>query len=91
VELDGASLLPIIRDDAPSHHAVMHWGWYDQWVVREGDWKLIGTGDEPTELVNLAEENPERTNHAQDQPELVARLLAMHLSWLAEVTPQDTE
>jgi arylsulfatase A-like enzyme len=87
VELDGRSLLPIVRDDAPSHHDVLHWQWIDRWAVREGAWKLIGVGDEPLELVNLADDEPEWVNHAADRPELVARLLALHAAWLQEVTP----
>lgn len=89
VTLDGASLLPIIQANAPSHHDVMHWGWRSGWAVREGDWKLIGNGDNPIELVNLADTEPEQTNYLAKRPDRAARLLKLHQDWLAEVTPSD--
>lgn len=83
VVLDGRSLLPIINDDAPTHHKVMHWQWQNRWAVREGDWKLIS----PNLLVNLADAEPERTNHARDKLEIVERLRRLHDAWLKRVTP----
>ncbi len=83
-KLDGASLLPIIRDNAPTHHRVMHWQWQQNWAVREGDWKLIQTRGNPL-LVNLAEEQPERKNHAAEQPQRVEQLRAMHEAWAREI------
>ncbi len=88
VELDGRSVLPIIDSaDAPSSHKVLHWGWARNWAVREGSWKLIGQDDAPKQLVNLEGAEPERTNYLNEKPELVARLLRMHLDWVNEVTP----
>ena len=44
VPLDGKSMLPLIRDArAPIGHNVLHFGWTNEWAVREGDWKLIGS------------------------------------------------
>ncbi|MFN3167878.1 MAG: sulfatase-like hydrolase/transferase [Phycisphaeraceae bacterium] len=88
VELDGQSLGPIIQDDAPSKYAVMHWAWRGGWAVREGDWKLIKPMRGELELVNLAEDEPERTNHAAAQPGLVSRLTALHDAWQRAVTPE---
>ena len=86
VTLDGDSLLPIMRDNAPTHHAVLHWGWQGKWAVREGDWKLIGQGDKPIELVNLAEDLPERVNHLEERWGLVSHLSELHDKWMREVT-----
>ena len=87
--LDGQSLLPIIESaDAPSYHEVMHWQWQQKWAVRRGDWKLIATGDELF-LGNLADEQPEAKNHAEEQPEIVAELTQLHDEWLKEVTPAE--
>ena len=86
VALDGASLLPIIEEDAPTHHDVLHWQWQDKWAVREGDWKLIRLRNQ-TLLVNLADEKPETVNHADERPELVERLTRLHDEWLSEVMP----
>ena len=85
VKLDGASLLPIIRSaDVPTHHKVMHWQWQRKWCVRQGDWKLISDG-RGGRLFNLADEAPERTNHAKQQPEIVERLQALHEAWAKRV------
>jgi len=87
VELDGKSLLPIIKDNAPTHYKVMHWQWNTHWAVREGDWKLIGRG-RSLFLGNLAEENPERTNHVKQKPDLVKRLQNLHEDWVKQVMPK---
>jgi len=90
VKLDGRSLLPIIRSaDAPTHHQIMHWQWQNRWAVRQGDWKLLGTGNQAQFLGNLADEQPERINHAAGQPELVERLKKLHEAWAQEVTPRN--
>lgn len=101
-DLDGRSVLPIVRDDAPTHHRVMHWQWQRGWAVREGDWKLIGNGRDTTDrwqghpprrklpklfLANLAEDEPEFENHAEAQPAIVARLSRLHEEWAREVMP----
>ena len=85
-KLDGASLLPIIADNARSHHEVMHWQWQQRWAVREGDWKLIQ--ERNALLVNLADAEPERQNHAKEQPQLVDRLRQLHEKWAHDVTPK---
>ncbi len=78
-------MLPIIKSaETPSHHKVMHWQWHKNWAVREGDWKLISTGDKLF-LGNLAEERPEEKNHAEEHPENVQRLKSLHDEWAKEV------
>ena len=90
-KLDGKSLVPIIRSPkAKSHHKVMHWQWQNKWAVREGDWKLISVGNKLF-LGNLADEEPEVTNHAEAQPEIVQKLTTIHEEWAKEVTPPAEE
>ncbi len=90
--------------DAPSPHKVMHWQWANQWAVREGDWKLIVGGRDSTSadsghpqpkrrmprifLGNLAEEQPELKNHAEEKPEIVQRLQKLHEEWAKGVFPK---
>jgi len=87
-KLDGASLLPIITENAPTHHKVMHWQWYRNWAVREGDWKLLGRQDKATFLGNLADAKPELKNYLKEKPDLVARLHRLHVAWEKDVTPK---
>jgi arylsulfatase A len=87
---DGHSLLPLIESpDAPSeYNGILHFQWNTQWAVRDSDWKLIGRdGKNNHTLHNLTEENPEATNHAKEQPEIVERLKQLHEQWAADVTP----
>jgi arylsulfatase A len=84
--LDGRSLLPIINDNAKSHHSVMHWQWQSKWAVRDGDWKLIGNAKRAPELVNLADREPESINHAKEKPEVVARLQTLYDEWTERVS-----
>lgn len=35
--MDGATLLPIIEEDAKSHHEVLFWNWNTSWAVRKGE------------------------------------------------------
>jgi len=89
IELDGASLLPLIDDaQKPSHHQELHWAWSVNWAVRVGEWKLIGKEDHPQMLLNLADEHPEAINHLAAQPELVRDLHDRHTAWAARVSPE---
>lgn len=93
-DLDGKSMTAVIRSEtAPTSHAVLHW-YVDgnQWAVRQGDWKLIGNvvstagealsaGDKKLFLSNIARDDSETRNLANDHAEVVQRLLALHQAW----------
>ncbi|MDP3073910.1 MAG: sulfatase-like hydrolase/transferase [Opitutaceae bacterium] len=92
--LDGRSMGEVIADPkAPSAHEVLHFAWGNNWAVRRGDWKLIGTFDAKTNLVrpslhHLAEPNPEVKDHAAEQPQTVRQLTALHDAWEKDVGPK---
>jgi len=83
--LDGRSLVPMIQENALSHHNVMHWGWQERWMVRRGDWKLISQG-KSLQLFNLTGDQPEKVNFVKDKPELVHELRQLHEAWISSVT-----
>jgi arylsulfatase A-like enzyme len=99
--IDGKSLVPVITSaDAPSPHEVFYWqlgrGKGAQWVVRQGDWKLLGnptdrsekaplTKDDKLFLVNLAEDISEMTNLAPKHPDVVARLKKIQEGYAQEI------
>jgi len=101
LNIDGKSLIPVIRNNAPSQHEVLYWqhGSYDdnraQWVVRKDDWKLIGNAKERTRegiitedklfLVNLKEDISEKKNMISDYPEEAEKLKALHDQWIQKV------
>lgn len=90
VQLDGQSVIPIIRSAAaPTHHKVLHWHFENRWAVRQGDWKLISTHDGTADfLANLADEEPERKNHIKEDPAIAEKLLELHNEWIKEVMPK---
>lgn len=91
----------IASGDQPSHHKVMHWQWQKMWAVRQGNWKLIVNGRDTTDrfqghpepgrkipkifLGNLADNEPELKNHADQHPEIVRKLTKLHEKWLKDV------
>jgi arylsulfatase A-like enzyme len=88
---DGHSLLPVIESsEAESGYGgVLHFGWGNQWAVRDGDWKLIGRNNKAAATLHrLSDAQPEVKNHADEKPEIVARLKALHDAWQAEVEPK---
>ena len=90
--LDGHSLLPVIASaDAPSAYGdTLHYAWGNDWMVRDGDWKLIGDVNRDGGLVratlhNLAADEPEVKDHASERPEIVDRLTRLHEAWVNDV------
>ncbi len=96
--LDGSSIVEVIRDGgAVSPHERFYWqlgGNPDKakWVVRDGDWKLLGNANENVRpenvpelspqdrklfLANLAEDIGETKNVASEHPDVVKRLLEL--------------
>ena len=86
-QFDGHSMVRIISDPlAPSSHEILHFAWGKNWAIRRGDWKLIGTHNAMTNsprlsLHHLAEPAPEVKDHAEEQPQLVSELTALHEAW----------
>lgn len=96
VSLDGKSILPLIRDASVlTAHDVLHFGWANEWAVREGDWKLIGRINKSKpdrvrkSLHKLAGAEPEVKDYAAEHPDIVARLTKLHDEWFREVMPQN--
>ncbi len=96
-ELDGKSLVPVIMSDsAASPHETFFWQLGSQWVVREGDWKLIGnprdtsakapiTEKDKLFLANLAEDIGELKNYAADHPDVVKRLNELRDGYVRDI------
>ncbi len=94
-DLDGLSLVEVLRESAPSPHETLHWqvggARNAQWAVRSGPWKLIGDcrdttdGRKPIEiknfLANIEQDPSERRDFAGEHPETVQRLQSLHDQW----------
>jgi arylsulfatase A len=73
-KIDGQSLVPIIASaDAPTAHKSFNWKSGKSWSVREGNWKLIVTGNK-TELYDIPNDPGEAKNLATRNPETVIHL-----------------
>lgn len=81
VAIDGVDLTPLFMGKKPPAARTLHWEMAGAWVVRQGNWKLIGEGQDPKELFNLAEDIGEGDNKITDQPELVQSLTESHRLW----------
>jgi arylsulfatase A len=91
-EVEGKSLLPVIRQGDPQHE-VFRWKLGRQWAVREGDWKLLGNPTDPSGkypirgeqdelfLVNLSADVNESINLASRYPDMVRELSEKYLAW----------
>lgn len=101
VTLDGASLLPLIKDAAlPSPHEHGYgWSYRDQWAVRLGPWKLLmnplmddaegnRTSHEGLFLANLAEDPGEAVNRVAEHPERVEAMRALFEAWWSAPLPR---
>ena len=103
-KLDGKSLVPVIMSsEAPTPHDAFYWqlgrGPRAQWVVRQGDWKLLGnprdtsnkaplTKDDRRFLCNLAEDPTEMKNLAADHPDVLDRLSRLQEEHAADVASE---
>ena len=96
-KIDGTSIRDMIVDAGPSPHDGFYWqlgnGNGAQWVVRQGDWKLLGnprdrSATKPVPLgklflANLKTDVSESKNLAQEHPDVVKRLQAERERYLS--------
>ncbi|MBN8421778.1 MAG: sulfatase-like hydrolase/transferase [Verrucomicrobia bacterium] len=95
---DGENLLDAFNGKATARTRPIFWEWLgtkaepDYWprlAVRDGDWKLVMTGDaQRAELHHLNEDRAEAADVAKDHPDIVARLSKMALEWKATLPTQ---
>lgn len=99
--LDGMSLKEVILSaKAPSPHESFYWhlgsGENPQWVVRRGEWKLLGNPQDRSEtapltqedqlfLVNLADDIGEQVNVAAEHPDIVSELQHLRQGYLDDI------
>jgi arylsulfatase A-like enzyme len=77
--IDGISFLPtLLGRPQTNHHDFLYWEFHErgfQQAARSGDWKAIRPqADESLELYNLASDLSEKTNVAEKNPEVVAKM-----------------
>ncbi len=93
--LDGKSLIPFLHGkESAGPHDQLFWravgGW--EYAVRDGDFKLCKDArKEEMMLFNLKADPYERNNIAEDEPEILARLITAYETWDAKNIPHGWE
>lgn len=80
--LDGRSLAPVFRGQAPRARDFLAWRVPQHRALRSGDWKIISGGEgAPWELYDLAHDGTETADLAAKHPDIVGRLSAKWNAW----------
>ncbi len=78
----GESMVPIIKEkDAAIHAGPVYWEHEGNRALREGDWKLVWSGDGPWELFNLAEDRTEMHDLTKAFPKRTADMRRRWEGW----------
>jgi arylsulfatase A-like enzyme len=91
--IDGTNILAMVTESAQSPHDRLFWEYHGQLAVRQGKWKLVLNGKldfhrtqpDAVHLSDLEADPGERTNLADQYPELVAELTDAVNAWWAEI------
>jgi arylsulfatase A-like enzyme len=86
-QLDGIDIMPLLKGGRLERERDLHWLAGNQWAVRRGDWKLSGSRNKPTMLVNLANDIAEEKNLLSAAPEQANGLLQAHQAWAKSLIP----
>ncbi len=85
---DGVNIVPHLAGEVktPPHERLL-WRMHNKqsFAIREGNWKLIRTGENPPELYDLAADPGEKNNVASANAEVTTRLTAALEAWDKEL------
>jgi arylsulfatase A-like enzyme len=86
--LDGASLLPVLRDPGATTERALYWRmkYRNQRAMREGRWKYLAIEDNEY-LFDVATDERERANLASRHPERLATMRSRYAAWQATMPP----
>ena len=86
--IDGVDLVPYLDGTVSgTPHATLFWRYGSLAAARNGNWKLVKDGANPSQLFDLAADIGETTDLAAFRPEVVAGVEADLAAWKAELAP----
>jgi arylsulfatase len=77
----GKSLLPIFQGSTRPPHPELYWQFGSAKAIRQGDWKLVRQGGAPWELYNLKDDKTELNDLADKLPEKSQELRRLWEAW----------
>ena len=84
-QLDGVNLIPYLTGEKTgAPHETLFWrsgGPGGNYAARMGDWKFVRLGKAAPELYNLANDIGEKTNLADEKPDVLAKMTAAVEQW----------
>lgn len=92
-KLEGKSLVPVINSESEkTQHSHFNWQMSNQWVVREGNWKLCSnivdtTGqkrvtEKGLKLYDISKDPSEKSDLSSQNKDVVERLTKIHEDWV---------
>jgi arylsulfatase len=79
-ELDGVSLLPILKDEAVAERTIC-WEHRGHRAVRQGRWKLVASHTERWQLYDMVADRTETNDVAQSHPKIVESMKRDYEAW----------
>lgn len=85
-KFDGVNLLPYLKKEAKGNpHDTLYWRYGDQSAIRDGNWKLVKTPNEGTQLYDLSADISEKNDLASKNPDKLKELDAKLMKWDSEL------
>lgn len=86
--VQGTSLVPTFTGGKLQRSNPLFWEHEGHRAVRDGDWKLVASFEEPWELYNVAVDRTEMKNLAPSQPDMLKKLVGKYEVWAASAGVQ---
>ncbi len=84
--MEGIDLASVFAGEIIEERPPIYWEFWGNRAVREGPWKLVAERSKDWELYNVEEDRTELVNLAEREPERLARMAAMYDAWAARAT-----